>query len=442
MIDEHADPILPPDEQRPPQLVPGRSGSRLVSLAALIERVVLAFEAEHGATLDDSPSSALSEAITETDRLRLLREVVNHVLAVESVLLPPDAQADLTRRAYSELFGFGPLDELFADDAITTIALEGIERVAVRRGHGELATTELLFEDLGHFRRVIARLLRAAGAELRDDQPIIEAGLTMGGRRVALNIVGPPVAPQLNADLRLHPREPVSLEAFCRDERARAVIAAIARSPHGCIIVGEPESCKTTLLGAMLRACGQIGIVSVERAGELSLPDGAESLTVRWPLGDAPGISFSARMLEALALAPACISLDEVRADETAGLAALLLPETADVSPPRLLWTFRGPAERKRLTAALGMVARRADPERGEALVQALYDRLPFVITLRRRRDAVQVTSIAEWQRPDGAEYPDYVELLSMGWEALQPTGKRPLRALDLPDDVWGQAVS
>lgn len=429
---------VPPDEQRPPRLIPGRGGTRMYSLAALLERIVSTFESEHGGVTSDTPSQSFQEAESVVDKRKLVRDTVNYVVSVEAIVISPQEQADIAKQAYSELFGFGPLDDLFSDETVTTIALEGIDRVSVRRGHGELTVSDLLFEDIGQLRRVIGRLLRLAGAELRDDQSIIEAGLTVNERPVSLNLVGPPLTPQLTADIRVHPRHVPTLEACVEDSRTRELLAALARSPHGYVIVGEPESSKTTLLAALLSVSGQSSMVSVERAGELRLPDGGEQLIVQWPLGDVPGITFSERVVEALEKQPSCIVLDEVRADESAGIAPLLLPDSE--SPPRLIWTFRGPAESKRLTSALTMVARRADSTRSEALVKALYERLPFIITVRRRKDRVQVYSIAEWQRPDeAAEYPDYVELMTMGWEALETTGKRPSHDLDLPPDFWGE---
>jgi hypothetical protein len=98
---------------------------------------------------------------------------------------------------------------------------------------------------------------------------------------------------------------------------------------------------------------------------------------------------------------------------------------------------FRGPTDSKRLISALGMVARRGDPSRSEALVHAMYDRVPFVIVVRRRQGMLQLRAIAEWQFPEGADYPDFIELMEPGWEGLQCTGRRPARDLPLAADFW-----
>jgi Flp pilus assembly CpaF family ATPase len=413
------------DKGREPKLVTGRSGTRLYSINALTEKIVAQFEQEHG-------NSPLAQPRTE--KLKLLRDVVNYVLAVESVIVSPEEQVELTRKAYTDLFSYGALDALFADPNITTISLEGIEKVAVRYGHGDLVSLPPLFDDVEQFRRVIDRLLEDAGASLRDDIAYIESGLTIQGRPISLNLVLPPATIQITADIRVHPKDLPQLESMIEPEQARTLLTAIAQSPHGFIVVGESESGKTTLLSILANLSGQSGVISVERAGELRLPEGTVQLKVQWETEDQPGITFGGQIAAALQKSPACIILDEVRADEPEAITPLL---TYD-QPLRQMWAFRGPHDSKRLSSALGMVARRGDASRSETLVQELYKRLPFVIVMRRRKESLQLLSISEWQFPLNADYPDYVELARQGWDGIELTGKRPTHDLALPYDFWG----
>jgi hypothetical protein len=128
--------------------------------------------------------------------------------------------------------------------------------------------------------------------------------------------------------------------------------------------------------------------------------------------------------------------LDEVRADEPESIAPLLRESNA----PRQIWNFRGPSDAKRLRSALGMVARRADVSRPEDMAAALYERLPFVVLVKRARGQIQLRGIAEWQFPPGSDYPDFVSLMEPGWEGLELTGSRPARSLPLPDEFWSGA--
>jgi pilus assembly protein CpaF len=377
------------DKGREPNLFGGR---RMVSRAGLVERIVQAFITEH------QDSAALREANTNAKRLRLVLDTAQYVLSVESVTLSEDERADLVAQVYSELFGYGPLDALFVDARVTTITLEGAQKASVRYGHGDLTPLPPLFDDIEHFQRIVARLLLDANAELREDRPYLETGLRVGERPVCFNIVAPPVAAEFNVDLRVHPAQPVTLENMVSEDvlsvQAADLLRALVASPYGFVIAGDTESGKTTLLGALLGLIDGASMATVERAGELHLPQGAQRYMPTWH--ETP-ISFGGQISAALEQAPQILALDEIRADEPHSIAPLLTQNTT----VRQIWSFRSSVEPKRLINSLGMLARRAEVGQGEVLVQALHQRLPFVIALRRTQGRLQLSSIAEWQ-PDG----------------------------------------
>ena len=149
---------------------------------------------------------------------------------------------------------------------------------------------------------------------------------------------------------------------------------------------------------------------------------------MRWPVGDTPGASFGDQIFAgAWRTIPSCLLLDEVRSDEPEAIAPLLELE----NPPRQIWVVRGAPHHKRLQSALGMLARRADMAQGEALVHALYERLPFIVTVARIREQLQLFSIAEWQSRIDSDYPDYVMLMRYEEGRAQLTGTPPARWLD-----------
>jgi Flp pilus assembly CpaF family ATPase len=406
----------------------GAGGSRLFSQAALIERVLEEFHLEYGAA--GQGSAALREARSSADRYKLLRDVLDYVLGVESIRPTLDERAELLRAVYAELFGYGPLDPLLADPRITSIVLAGDRHAAVRYAHGELTPIAPLFQDAAHLQNIVERLLEDAGAELDDRDIVREAGLNVGGRPVRLGVAAPPVTPVLYADLRLHPAVPPTLDDLHAQgwmaNEARSLIERIARSPYGFVIVGEPETGKTTLLNALLTLIAGGGI-ALERAAELRPP---ESVRHAGPGLSAPpqgAITFADWVGPVAAQEADFLAVDEVRGEEPESIAALLGP--ADV--PRQIWAVRGVPDAKRLQSNMGMLARRAAPDHGEDAVHRLYERTPFVITLARIRERLQVFSIAEWQSRVDSDYPDYVLLCRYNEGAACPTGVPLARWLD-----------
>jgi Flp pilus assembly CpaF family ATPase len=418
---------------RQPELVPSQLGTRWVSLAALIEQIEAAFLEEYGEN-----SAALNEADTPAKRLKLVLETANYVIAVESVQLSANEKADVISRAYSSLFGYGPLDGLFADETITTISLEGADKTSVRRGHGELEALGAIFQNAEHYQRIINRLVTDAGAELRDDQPYLEVGLQIGERLVCVNLVAPPITIQLSADIRLHSKQLPTWDSLIASgymtEKSVQLLKALIASPYGLLVIGEPESGKTTLLNLLLNELPNPDqVISVERAGELRLPNGMKQLTAKWPVGDQGRVSFGEQIIHALEQKPDCILLDEVRADEPQTIAPLLQMPDA----PRQIWSFRGNTFAKRLQSALGMLARRAEPGGGEALIHPLYDRLPFVIAVNRVAGQLRLWSIGEWQFKHTPDYPTYVPLMAVVDGQLKLTGEVSSRPLTLEGNFW-----
>ncbi|MBI1282336.1 MAG: hypothetical protein GC179_29690 [Anaerolineaceae bacterium] len=418
---------------RQPELVPSQLGSRWVSLAALVEQIESAFIESYS---HNSPE--LAEADTPAKRLKLVLETANYVIAVESVQLSPTEKADVMSRTYSSLFGYGPLDALFADDKVTTISLEGADKASVRYGHGDLTVLGSIFQSPEHYQRIITRLIADSGAELRPDQPYMELGLRIGDRPVCVNLVAPPVTIQLNADIRLHPKQLPTWETLissgCATEKAVRLLKTLAASNYGLLIIGEPESGKTTLLNLLMNELpNPEAVIAVERAGETRLPAGMQRLTAKWPIGDSPRVSFGEQIINALEQKPACILLDEVRADEPQTIAPLLQMSDA----PRQVWSFRGATFTKRLQSALGMLARRADVGGGEALIRPLYERIPFVIAVNRVGGRLRLWGIGEWQFKHTPDYPTYVSLLQVEDGQLKLTGERPSRVLPLDEDFW-----
>lgn len=407
---------------------------RYVSVAGVLERILTQFDMEHG---DDSP--AVRAANSDAERRALMRDAAEYVFAVESLQLSLEERAEFIRLACSERFSYGPLDSLLEDERITTIALEGAGKIAIRYGPGkDLTALEPIFEDDYHLQRILKRMLRHAGADLRPDLTVIEAGMLYAGRRICLNVAMPPAAPVLSADLRLHPRKAPGLsdlvEAGMLDAVTLRFLEALMRSGLGFVIVGEPESGKTTLLSALLAIeASDQRIASVEWSPGLALPAYTDRFLVHWSSEDEAGPDFEQQIRASLKTSPDLLVVDELRSDQPEAIASLLLVSNS----LRQIWNIRGSSDPKRLRSALGMLVRLADSSRADEILRAFYERMPFVIVLRRRMGRLYITSIAEWQADLVSGHVEYIELLRDVNGRLMTTGRYPRHKLDLPNDYW-----
>ncbi|MCZ2098793.1 MAG: Flp pilus assembly complex ATPase component TadA [Anaerolineae bacterium] len=404
-------------------LVPGRSGRPTYSLEALRERVERQFQAET-AGRDD----ILDDLTVPDDRRALLAEITDYVLAVESITLDGRSRAALIEAAYASLFTFGPLDTLIDDDAVTEIAVDGPDTIAARRGLGRLERVAARFDDAAHLARVTERLLALGESGPLAEALIAEQAVSVQGRRARISAVMPPVSAAISVQLRLHPRQPITLDALhaplgTLPAEAAMLLRAIVGSGWGALIAGEKGLGKTTLAGALaalLPAGAQV--IAVERAAELPLPETVARETV------SAGRSFADALRAAYQAAPDWLLVDELRGDEQGALWAALEHPPG----PRGLWVWRGASQPERLRSALNMAIRRDNPALPQSALDAAWAaHFPFVVALRMAPDGARLAYLAETRLAAGElRIAPLIERRDGGWRR---TGERPIHALDVP---------
>jgi pilus assembly protein CpaF len=188
--------------------------------------------------------------------------------------LPPGADAaQLEQLLLDEVLGYGPLEPLLADDSVSEIMVNGPDRVFVERG-GCLEPAEVRFSSEALLRRVIERMVGAAGRRVDESSPMVDARLRSGAR---LNVVLPPLAlagPVVTirkfSRLRLGLEELVARAAL--DLRMASLLRAAVRARRNVVVSGGTGSGKTTLLNALAaQVPAHERILTIEDAAELDL---------------------------------------------------------------------------------------------------------------------------------------------------------------------------
>ncbi len=408
-------PIDEPNGKRVPQFLSGHQ----ISLAALRERVEAQFIAETAARPD-----ILREA-DEAARRDLIRDVLDYVLATDSINLSRADRLVALDITYHDLFDFGPLYSALSDETVTEFTIDGPDRVHIRHNAEDMQAFDGTFDDSAHLERVVGRVLATAGTQLSQRDPVLELGMALAGRPARLTVIAPPISPLIHVDGRLHPAQAATSESIVAsglvDAVAMRTLQAIIAAGHGLMIVGDVGTGKTTLLEALLSTLPS-GAIVVERARELRVPEPIERIAAVPPAQNQEPVEFAPQIEAAVAKSPTWLVLDEVRFDEAQAMWHAL---TAD-SVQHCLWVFRGATDPMRLRAAFSMSVRRAVPGIDQEVIHsALVDRLPFVALMTHRNHRLHLLSIGEWQRDD--QQPDTLALRTI-WP---DSGNRPIHAID-----------
>ena len=247
---------------------------------------------------------------------RRLREIIQS----DRVALSAADIDRLVAAVIDDTLGFGPLDSLLTDPAVTEVIVNGCEAVYAERG-GKLVRESVRFRDTAHLRDVIDRIVGAVGRRVDESSPMVDARLRDGSR---VNAVLSPLAvdgPLLT--IRRFPDRQLTLDRMVALGSLDADLAELLRSAVkarlNIAVCGGTGSGKTTFLNA-LAACidPRERIVTVEDAAELRLPlPHIARLESRPPNLEGKGeVPLRALVRNALRMRPDRIIVGEVRGAE------------------------------------------------------------------------------------------------------------------------------
>jgi len=122
------------------------------------------------------------------------RQQVEQVIDIEAARLTRADRDRLLREVMEETFGFGPLEELFADPAVKEIAVLGPQAVIARRDQGWLPTN-VKFRDLDHLLEVLDKV-RIQGEAVGGSLPISVLDTKLGNGFRVIGVIPPQASGQ------------------------------------------------------------------------------------------------------------------------------------------------------------------------------------------------------------------------------------------------------
>src|SRR5687768_5108769 len=250
-----------------------------------------------------------------------IRLVVEHLCDSEDTLLNRNERDRLIEEVLDETLGFGPLEFLLKDTAISDILINGPKNIYVER-RGKLERTNVEFRDNKHLLQIIDRIVSRVGRRVDEVCPMVDARLPDGSR---VNAIIPPLALDGPAvSIRRFGSNPLKLEDLLNfkaftPEMVMLLEGAI-KARLNMIISGGTGSGKTTLLNTLSSFIqNDQRIVTIEDAAELQLQqDHVVRLETRPPNIEGKGqISATDLVKNALRMRPERIIIGECRGPET-----------------------------------------------------------------------------------------------------------------------------
>jgi pilus assembly protein CpaF len=218
-------------------------------------------------------------AVLETLSPDALRQeisvMVERLLQEEQAAINDTERISLIRDIQHEMLGFGPLELLMADPAVSDILVNSYRQIYVER-RGLLELTNVTFTDEKHLLRIIDKIVSLVGRRIDESSPMVDARLPDGSR---VNAVIPPVAldgPMMS--IRRFALVPLKMENLVSDTfksltpEMAMVLEGLIKSKINIVISGGTGAGKTTLLNILSGYIPETErVVTIEDAAELQM---------------------------------------------------------------------------------------------------------------------------------------------------------------------------
>lgn len=222
----------------------------------LLRRLILALDTRTGrgqqiaVEFIEMFSNADLSASDEQAAIERLYEMVFN--PVGSAMLTQREYSDMLDEFWNEIWGYGPLEPLMADETVTEIAVNGNWDIFIER-KGHLVRVKDRFESETHAMRILNRMLMPQGLQIHAENPIVNTRLPDGSRLTAMVYPVTILSPVIS--IRKFPKKPLTVENLIRFGSITKDVVEFLRA---CIIgrlnifvAGGPGSGKTTLINVL-----------------------------------------------------------------------------------------------------------------------------------------------------------------------------------------------
>ncbi len=357
----------------------------------------------HQQLIDELGPILFDRRLSEDDLRRRVHEQLHTAIAMERVPLSAADKARLIQDVSDDILGYGPIDCLLKDEAVTEIMVNGPERVFVERDGRLTKDPVVRFLDEDHVRRVIDKIVSEIGRRIDESTPMVDARLPDGSR---VNAVISPLAvggPFLT--IRKFAADPLQIDDLIRfgsvnAHAARFLQACIVGRLNG-VVAGGTGTGKTTMLNVLSSFIpDDERIVTVEDAKELQLhQEHVLSMESRPPNVEGRGeVTIRDLVKNTLRMRPDRIVVGECRSGE-----ALDMLQAMNTGHDGSLTTVHANSPRDTLARLETLVLMAGFDLPVRAIREQMASAIDVIVQLTRLRDGTRrVTHITEVQGMEG----------------------------------------
>ncbi|MCU0651634.1 MAG: CpaF family protein [Candidatus Omnitrophica bacterium] len=214
-----------------------------------------------------------TDSFNNTELREKIIQVAEDVLDRERNNLSSEEKIKIINELVNELTGFGPIESLFEDQAVTEIMINGPDKIYAEKG-GKTELTGLRFDNEAQLMYMINKMLAPTRRHVDESFPYTEICLKDGSR---VNIIIPPLALDGPAiTIRKFLKEIKTVEDLLKlgtlDERMSEFFIAAIKAKINIIFSGATGVGKTTTLNVLSgHIPNEERVVTIEDTAELHL---------------------------------------------------------------------------------------------------------------------------------------------------------------------------
>ena len=269
-------PTPPPVAQRPTipaDTQPGSSATARRSLRAPGDQLEEVKVTVHGELLKELGPHLYASDMDQEELDRRVRAVLADVLSTQDRPISNKERTRITQEISDDILGYGPIEPFLRDPDVSEVMVNGHDNIWLEKS-GRLVCADAQFDDEGHLRRTIDKIVSRIGRRVDESSPMVDARLPDGSR---VNAVIPPLAVDGSAlTIRKFAADPLTVQNLIDFGSLSPATAdfldACVRGRLNVIVSGGTGAGKTTTLNVLSSFIpNDERIVTIEDAAELQL---------------------------------------------------------------------------------------------------------------------------------------------------------------------------